>query len=611
MPRSTLSTHASAAIVAAALIAIGSASPRVASPAFFPDDPIERVPESQDASGVKEFEHSLAYGIIINTFARPGDPALDTRAANVNTIDEVPDSSWFTNRIIRGSRGDRATPLSVEDVARGPDVTGGPAPGPWTITRSKSEGYTPGFTIRDTRGVVWFLKFDPPGYLELSSGAEVVSTKLYHAAGYFVPENRIAIFRRDQLVVGEGARIRVGGSPPRAMTDRDVDRLLRLAARAADGSYRALASRAVEGRPVGPFSYYGRRSDDPNDVVPHEHRRELRGLRAMAAWTQHVDSKGGNSLDTLIDDNGRKRVRHHLIDLGSTLGSAGVKPRDYNEGYESLVEPGLIWRGILGFGFYIQPWHTIPYPDYPSIGRIESDHFEPDAWVPSVRNAAFLRARPDDLFWGARRVMAFTDEMIRAAVRTGQYSDPLAEQYLASVLIGRRDRIGRAWLPIVNPIVEPALGPSGYLTFVNAAVAAGVAKEPRGGYRAVWHSFDNATGQSTPLGTSNATNATLAPPRPLPLEEGAYVRVDVTAIDPPHPSWSVPVRLYFRRLPDAWKLAGLERGDKKLHTRDSAFTSTRDSLAMLPPWSCQSCNQGVFHDRFETSSALRVGNSFP
>ena len=35
------------------------------------------------------------------------------RAKNVNTIDEVPDSSWFTNRI-----GTRA--LTADEVMRGP-----------------------------------------------------------------------------------------------------------------------------------------------------------------------------------------------------------------------------------------------------------------------------------------------------------------------------------------------------------------------------------------------------------------------------------------------------------------------------------------------------------
>jgi hypothetical protein len=232
--------------------------------------------------------------------------------------------------------------------------------------------------------------------------------------------------------------------------------------------------------------------------------------------------------------------------------------------------------------------------------------------VPSVRNAAFLRARPDDLFWGARRVMAFTDDMIRAAVHAGQYSDEAAERYLADVLIARRDRIGRAWLPIVNPIVEPALAANGDLTFVNAAVAAGVAKEPRGGYRAAWFRFDNATGQSVSLGESNASAArpVLTPPRPLSIDTDAYVRIDVMAIDPPHPSWSVPVRLYFRRLADEWKLVGLMRGEK-LQTRVNTVTSTGSNLASLPPWSWQSSHQGGFHGSFETSSAVRFGDSLP
>ena len=38
--------------------------------------------------------------------------------------------------------------------------------------------------------------------------------------------------------------------------------------------------------------------------------------------------------------------------------------------------------------------------------------------------------RADDAFWAARRVMAFTDDLIRAIVKTGQFSDPAAEQHL-------------------------------------------------------------------------------------------------------------------------------------------------------------------------------------
>ena len=63
--------------------------------------------------------------------------------------------------------------------------------------------------------------------------------------------------------------------------------------------------------------------------------------------------------------------------------------------------------------------------------------FDPAGWTPRVPTAAILRARDDDTFWAARRVMAFSDEMIRALVKTGQYSEPQAEALLAKVLIQR------------------------------------------------------------------------------------------------------------------------------------------------------------------------------
>ena len=57
----------------------------------------------------------------------------------------------------------------------------------------------------------------------------------------------------------------------------------------------------------------------PNDVVTHEHRRELRSLQVFGAWTNLVDMKALNTMDTLITENGRARVRHYLLDAGSHL----------------------------------------------------------------------------------------------------------------------------------------------------------------------------------------------------------------------------------------------------------------------------------------------------
>ena len=59
--------------------------------------------------------------------------------------------------------------------------------------------------------------------------------------------------------------------------------------------------------------------------------------------------------------------------------------------------------------------------------------------------------------------MAFTDEMIRAVVKTGQYSDPSAEKLLGDVLIKRRDKVGHAYFTRVNPLVNFWLDTSGVL----------------------------------------------------------------------------------------------------------------------------------------------------
>lgn len=95
--------------------------------------------------------------------------------------------------------------------------------------------------------------------------------------------------------------------------------------------------------------------------------------------------------------------------------------------------------------------------EYPSIGKFEGDRFDPREWRPQTPTTASMEMRDDDAFWAARRVAAFSDDLIRAAVHTGQFSDPAAETCLADVLIKRRDTIARIYLTAVNPIVAPRL----------------------------------------------------------------------------------------------------------------------------------------------------------
>ncbi len=553
MTRDTSSARAHPLILTAVLLLLmASISPSGNGRKFYDDDPIDREPETQDASGVQEWDIDLFYDLAENLFGRPGDSTPNVRARNINTIDEVPDSSWFTNRVL-------ARPVSIDETVRGPLTGTGPAPGTWSVIRPKQSGFAPGFTMRDVKGETWFVSFDAKGFPEAATGALMVANKIFWTLGYWQVENYLVSVRPDQLAISPSAKVVPPSGKSRAMRFGDIEAVLQRSHRGADGAYRAIAARAIPGRPLGGFRYYGTRPDDPNDIVPHEHRRELRALKVFGAWTNLVDMKAGNTLDSLITTGGRGTVRHYLQDVGSTFGTGANAPREYDEGWEYLFEGDLALKRLYTFGFFVPAWHTVPYRKNPAIGRFEGTEFDPTGWKPRVPTAALLRARGDDSFWAARRVMAFSDEMIRAIVKTGEYTDPQAVQILGDVLIERRDKIGRAYLNAVNPVMNVRLSADGALAFDNAAVKAGVAEAPAGGYVVQWSRFDNNTGESSLLGTSTASgDGRTKAPASLPSEPGSYIKLEVRAVQPPNPSWGVPVTVFFRRA-DGWRLVGLER----------------------------------------------------
>jgi hypothetical protein len=539
------------ALAAGGLLIAAHATVRTAAPKFFSDDPISREPVAGDASAAQEWDIDLFYDLSYNLFVTPRRVPANTRAQNLNTIDEVPDSSWFTNRI-----GARA--LTADDILKGPVPGPAPVSTTWTVTREKSAGAAAGFTAKDANGETWFVSFDAPVNPEGATGAVVLASKLFWALGYNQVEYFLTTMRPETIEIDPGATRRRPSGKRTPLTQKDVREILDRANRGPDGSYRAAAGRLLPGKVLGGFKYFGTRPDDPNDIVPHEHRRELRALRVFGAWTNLTDMKAGNTLDTVITEGGRGIVRHYLQDVGSTFGVGANGPHDWNEGWEFLYDGGPSRSRFLTFGFGLSPWQTAKYENHPAIGRFEGDAFDPETWKPRVPTAAYFEMRADDAFWAARRVMAFSDDLIRAIVKAGQYSDPAAEQYLADVLIKRRDKIGRAYLTMINPVVDPALDAAGALTFGNAAVQHGVANAPRG-YAATWYTFDNATGESRPLGESSGAQGAMAAPAGLPTAPGAYVRVDLAVDHPDFPNWRQPVQTYFVRQASGWKLVGLER----------------------------------------------------
>jgi hypothetical protein len=426
-------------------LAVGAlaASTLPANRKFYADDPIWTMPRPVAVENASRRVLNEYYDFFDNTLFSPGERAprtgisLPSRA--INTVDEVPDSAWYTNR--HASRA-----MAAAELKAGQGNSNPPAAGPWTVLAAKNEGVTPGFRIRDAAGRQYLVKFDPLSNPELASAADVITSKFFYALGYNVPENYVAVFDRSQIRIGEDAMLKDAVGRRRAIHDADIEEMLAKAPRTADGRYRVLASRLIEGKPVGPFLYHGTRSDDPNDLVHHESRRDLRALRTFCAWLGHDDSKALNTLDMLVKEDGIPFIKHYLIDFGASLGSASFMANSPRDGNVYLFDWKTSAQQFFTFGLYAPKWQHAKYPKLPSVGRFEYAVFDPERWVPDYPNAAFRNENAADRLWAARKIAAFSDEDIRAIVSTGRYSDPAAAEWVIRCLIERRNKIMSAYL---------------------------------------------------------------------------------------------------------------------------------------------------------------------
>jgi len=526
---------------------------RAAGPRFYPDDPVA-VDDDRviDVTTAHKIDLDDYYDFLQNSFGAPGD-RRNVRAVNVNTLDEVPDSSWFTNRI--GARE-----MSIDELTRGSDrdVRFGTA---WTILRGKNHGFHPGFRAidrSDKSETLYQLEVDPPGHPEMATGAEIVGTAFYHAFGYHTIDVYLAEIDPATLQISPEATIKdTNGRRP--FVRKDLDEVLKNAARLPNGRIRVSVERLTRGADMGRFEYHGTRNDDPNDIYPHEHRRELRGSRVFAAWLNHDDSRAVNTMVVRHIENRRAFLRYYMVDFGSLLGSGTRFPNRMQSGHEYTLAKGPSLLTLLSFGLYVRPWLRLPDPETPpSIGRFTAEGFDPRTWVAEYPKAAFDNMRTDDAFWAARIVSRFSDDAIRAIVRKGKYSDPAAAEALAVALMRRRDRIAETWLTEINPIVNATLSAEGELRFENAAVVAGVGGRPER-YTLRWSQFDNATDSHTSVGDAVTTTEPRSSAPATVLRGSDYISVSIATDHPRYPQWR-PVQVYFRRTAAGWQTVGLDRG---------------------------------------------------
>jgi len=385
------------------------------------------------------------------------DPAGE--APNVNAFDEVPSSSWFTNRI-----GLSSIEMSPQSLAQGNcdeplDVDA--ADGTWLIDQGKENGANPGFRVRVPGRGKFLLKADLAEQPERATAATAIGTRLYHAVGYNTGCDRVIYIRRSLLKLKEGLTYTDNTAVTRPFGEKQLDKVLSNASRRGP-LYRLVASNWLPGRALGPFKYTGTRADDPNDVIPHEDRRELRGQRVLAAWLGHFDSREQNSMNTWVsldpkdEDASPGYVKHWIIDLNDLFGSEwDWESLSKRIGFSYYFDGGDVFEDFVTLGIPKRPWDRVQRSAEGNIfGYFESDVFEPEGWKPGYQNPAFLRMTEHDAAWMTRIIARITPEHVAAAVRVGDFTEQRHTDYLTRSLLVRRRKILERYFAKLSPIAD-------------------------------------------------------------------------------------------------------------------------------------------------------------
>jgi hypothetical protein len=377
-------------------------------------------------------------------------------APNANSLDEVADSSWFENRL-------GAHPMPIEEVAAGAckpeDSLEGPvADGEWVVDRGKENGSSLGFRVVVPGKGKYMLKADAPEQPERNSGASVIGAAIYNAAGFSTTCEQIVYIRRSQLTLTPGLEVvSYGTSAP--FDEKALQKVLASSGHRGD-LVRMQASKWLPGYPLGPFRYEGTRADDPNDIINHQHRRELRGSRLMAAWLNHWDSREQNSMDIWLANDPKKPwsspgyVRHHLIDTSDSLGQE-VLTGSTRAGFAYGFDFGDIIADFATFGIRERAWDRVETTrGRERFGYFSAKDFDPETWKGSYPNPAFLRMTERDAAWMARIIARFTEREVHAIAVAARWSDPTDADYLTGVLMARQRILLARYLTRLSPIAD-------------------------------------------------------------------------------------------------------------------------------------------------------------
>lgn len=404
------------------------------------------------------------------------------RARNATALDEVANSSWFQNRVdelvARSAAGDDS------GWTYGPCDQPPPDPaGPWTVIGGKPNGANPGFMVEHASGRRFLFKLDGGREGERPGAADVIGSRLYHVAGYYAPCNRIAFIDPETIVLSPKATAEDFVGDKIQFTQELLDKALKRGLRTPDGKLRGGLSELLGGKPIGPWTDFGTRPDDPNDVVPHEHRRELRGSYVLAALLSHYDAREQNSLDVWLAEapgSDRGHVRHYMLDFGDCVGSLSASDRvSRRRGHAYELEWPVAFTELVTLGFLPRPWRDPKLgPAGTTLGYYAAEPFDPERFRTAYPYGPLSRVTEADAAWGARILARIPVAALRAIIAEAHLSDPVVIAALTEAILGRRDKLLRRFLgklsPLAKPRVERLDGGASQLCLSDAWIEAGL-----------------------------------------------------------------------------------------------------------------------------------------
>jgi hypothetical protein len=261
-------------------------------------------------------------------------------------------------------------------------------------------------------------------------------------------------------------------------------------------------------------------------------------------------------MDTLITEDGRQYIRHYLIDFGSILGSAGYSQKEPWMGHEYAIARPEAAKQMVTFGFYLPRWVRSDYPKLTGVGLFDAWSFDPVNWKPNYPNPSFLMMDPEDAFWAAKQIAAFTDDEIRAIVKTGEFSDPRAADWIADCLIQRRDKIAASWFGRVLPLDKFRVTDN-TLAFDNLTAKQGTSSPDS--YQVQWAGYDNSTGAVTKLTVSAGAKL------PLTDNSTSYLAATITCGNSADGTCINPLTVYLRRSGASFEVVGVDRKSDASH----------------------------------------------